>query len=63
MSKTIPVFDIICWKSEAFKCVCVIFQFDYADHDKFSTITINIEAATRLFACAHGFKNISYYNF
>ena len=44
-------------------CVCVLFQFNYADHDKFNKITINIEAATRLFACARGFKNISYYDF
>ena len=40
--------------------VCVLFQFNYADHDNFNKITINIEAATRLFACARGFRNISY---
>ena len=38
--------------------VCVLFQFNYEDHDKDNKITINIGAATRLFACAHGFKNI-----
>ena len=42
------------------QCVCVLFQFIYAEHDKLNKITINIEAATRLFACARGFKNIRY---
>ena len=29
-------------------CVCVLFHFNYEDHDKENKITIIIEAATRL---------------
>ena len=33
---------------QIFTCVCVLFHFNYEDHDKYNKITIIIEAATRL---------------